>query len=142
LYETNHSAYVPVIICNRKQCHYNDRRICEMMTLNEIHYNFATSTFLLVVCLVLKSLIRKTCSCVSNQLGDYTPWEGECGMLLHRKESWRLQSQNNHVCDIVKLSVCHWSQYWVIYLDMKQICQILWWPLFKVHRDISSGHKC
>ena len=46
LYETNHSAYGPVIICNRKQGHYNDRRICEMMTLNEIHYNLATSTYL------------------------------------------------------------------------------------------------
>jgi hypothetical protein len=46
LYETSHSAYVPVMICNRKQSHYNDRRICEMMTLNEIHYNLSTSTFL------------------------------------------------------------------------------------------------
>ena len=27
---------------NRKQGHYNDRRICEMMILNEIHYNLAT----------------------------------------------------------------------------------------------------
>jgi hypothetical protein len=25
--------------CNRKQGQYSDRRICEMMTLNEIHYN-------------------------------------------------------------------------------------------------------
>jgi hypothetical protein len=37
---------MPVIICNRKQGHYNDRRIFELMTLNEIHYNLATSTFL------------------------------------------------------------------------------------------------
>jgi hypothetical protein len=36
---TNHSAYVPLIICNCIQGHYSDRRICEMMTLNEIHYN-------------------------------------------------------------------------------------------------------
>jgi hypothetical protein len=50
-YETNHPAYEPVIKCNRKQCHYSDRRICEMMTLNDI----ATSTFLSVVCLALKS---------------------------------------------------------------------------------------
>ena len=27
-----------MIICNRKQGHYSDRRICEMMTLNEIRY--------------------------------------------------------------------------------------------------------
>jgi hypothetical protein len=25
---------------------------------------------------------------------------------------------------------------------MKQICQILWCPLFRVHRDISNGHNC
>jgi hypothetical protein len=31
-YETNYSAHGPVIICNRKQSHYSDRRICEMMT--------------------------------------------------------------------------------------------------------------
>jgi hypothetical protein len=28
------------------------------------------------------------------------------------------------------------------YLDMKQICQILWFPLFRFHRDISSGYNC
>jgi hypothetical protein len=54
-YETNHSAYEPVIIRNSKQGHYSDRRICEMITLNEIHYNPAKSTFLSVVCLALKS---------------------------------------------------------------------------------------
>jgi hypothetical protein len=43
-YGTNHSASEPVIICNRKQGHYSDRRICEMMTLNEIHYDPETST--------------------------------------------------------------------------------------------------
>ena len=54
-YETNQSTYDLVIICNRKQGHYSDRRICEMMTLNEIRYNPAASTFLLVVGLALKS---------------------------------------------------------------------------------------
>jgi hypothetical protein len=49
-YETNHPAYGPVIICNRKQGHYCDRRICEMMTLNEIR-----SKPLSVVGLALKS---------------------------------------------------------------------------------------
>jgi hypothetical protein len=44
-----------VIICNRKQGHYNDGRICEIMILNEIHYNPATSTFLSVAGLALKS---------------------------------------------------------------------------------------
>ena len=44
-----------VIICNRKQGHYSDRRICEMMILNKIRYNPATSTFWLVVGLALKS---------------------------------------------------------------------------------------
>jgi hypothetical protein len=42
LYETNNPAYGPVVICNRKQGHYSDRRICEMVILNEIHYNLAT----------------------------------------------------------------------------------------------------
>ena len=55
LYETNHLAYGPVINCNSKQGHYSDRTICEMIILNEIHHNFATSTYLQVVCLVLKS---------------------------------------------------------------------------------------
>jgi hypothetical protein len=44
-----------VVICNRKQGHYSDRIIFEMMILNEIHYNLATSTYLQVICLVLKS---------------------------------------------------------------------------------------
>ena len=44
-----------VIICNRKQGHYSDRRICKMVTLNEIRYNPATSTFLLVVGLALNN---------------------------------------------------------------------------------------
>jgi hypothetical protein len=44
-YETIHSAYKPVIICNRKQGHYSDRSICKIMNLNEIHYNPATPTF-------------------------------------------------------------------------------------------------
>jgi hypothetical protein len=42
-------AYGPVKICNHKQGHYSERRICEKMTLNEIRYNSATSTILLVV---------------------------------------------------------------------------------------------
>jgi hypothetical protein len=41
-YETNHSAYRPVIIYNRKQGHYikSDRRICEMMTITLQHQLF------------------------------------------------------------------------------------------------------
>jgi hypothetical protein len=46
--------YEPVIICNLKQGHYSHRRICEMMTLNEIYYNPAISTFLSVVGLAVK----------------------------------------------------------------------------------------
>jgi hypothetical protein len=44
-YETNHSAYGSVGIRNRKQGHYSDRRICEMIMLNEIRYNPAKSAF-------------------------------------------------------------------------------------------------
>jgi hypothetical protein len=62
------------------------------------------------------------------------------------KESWRLQSQNHHVCQVmysvVVICHCNWSQYQVNYLDMKQFCVILWWPLFRVHWDISNGHNC
>jgi hypothetical protein len=44
-----------VKICNRKQGHYSDRRIYEMIILIEIHYNLAISTLLSVVCFILKS---------------------------------------------------------------------------------------
>jgi hypothetical protein len=47
LYETSNSEYVPVVICSHKQGHYNARRICEMLTLNEIHYNLATLQYCL-----------------------------------------------------------------------------------------------
>jgi hypothetical protein len=40
-------------------------RICEMMTLNEMHYNPAISNYLLVARLVWKVLKRKTSSCIS-----------------------------------------------------------------------------
>jgi hypothetical protein len=50
-----HRMDAPVIICNRKQGHYSVI-ICEMMNVNEIRYNPATSTFFLsVVGLTLKS---------------------------------------------------------------------------------------
>jgi hypothetical protein len=52
-YETNFLAYGPVINCNRKQGHYSDRRIYDMITSNEIP---AILTFLSVVCIGLKSL--------------------------------------------------------------------------------------
>jgi hypothetical protein len=69
------STYELVIICNRKQGHYSDHRICEMMTLNEIHYNPATSTFLSVLGLAFKSshnqnmllLIKSTGSYINNK---------------------------------------------------------------------------
>ena len=35
--------------------YYSDRRTCEMITLNEIRYNPAASSFMLVVGLALKS---------------------------------------------------------------------------------------
>jgi hypothetical protein len=44
-YETSHSAYEPMIICNRKQYHYRYRRNYNIITFNEFHYNPATSTF-------------------------------------------------------------------------------------------------
>jgi hypothetical protein len=53
--------YGSVMICNHKQGHYSDRRICDKDDFNEIHYNPATSTFTtFLVCLVLKSLHTDT----------------------------------------------------------------------------------
>jgi hypothetical protein len=87
-----------LIIFNRKEGHYSDRRICEIMILNEIHYNPATSTFLSVVCSFWKVLIRKVGSCVSNQPGYIHTISRWNGILLHRKgklttaksKSWRM----------------------------------------------------
>jgi hypothetical protein len=42
-------------VYNYKQGHYSDHMICENMTLNEIRYKSATSIFLSVVGLALKS---------------------------------------------------------------------------------------
>jgi hypothetical protein len=50
-YETNNSAYGPVIICNL----IATVKFTKGMTLNEIRYNPPTSTFLSVVDLTLKS---------------------------------------------------------------------------------------
>jgi hypothetical protein len=44
-YETNHSTYGQVIICNGKQVHFSDSKICEMMTWKVIHYNPTISIF-------------------------------------------------------------------------------------------------
>jgi hypothetical protein len=63
-------------------------------------------------------------------------------MLLHRKgnltiaESKSLRLSYSEVVSLPLESILS------KYLDMKQICQILWCPLFRVHRDISSGHNC
>ena len=65
-YETNQSTYLLVIICNRKQGHYSDRRICEMMTLNEIRYNPVTSTFWLIVDII--PLLHPSCLITSREL--------------------------------------------------------------------------
>jgi hypothetical protein len=57
-----------VIICDRKQGHYSDRRICEMVTLNEIHYN--STTFFVSSLPRLKYLIPK-----KNALAYRIDWE-------------------------------------------------------------------
>jgi hypothetical protein len=79
-YEMNHSAYVPVVICYRKQGHYSNRRICEMVILDEFHYNPANINFLSVLCLALKSSHTEKYVCVSNQLGDIHTISGESGI--------------------------------------------------------------
>jgi hypothetical protein len=51
-------------------------------------------------------------------------------MILHKKGKLTIAKSKSSQ----RLSVCHWSQYQVKYLDMKQICQILWCPLFEFIR--------
>jgi hypothetical protein len=79
------------MIYNRKQGHYNDRRICEMMTLNEIHYNLTTSNFF------VSSVLRFEKSSYTKHALAYRinwkiniPYAGESGMLLHRKEKLQI----------------------------------------------------
>ena len=61
-----------MIICNRKLGHYSDRRICEMMTLNDIHYNLAASTYVYVACLVLKRPHTQNMLLRIESIGRYT----------------------------------------------------------------------
>jgi hypothetical protein len=80
----------PMIICIRKKGHYNYRRICEIMTLNEIHYNPATSTYLSVVCLVLKNPHTQNMLLHIESTGRYTHYKQV--KVVHNyigKESWR-----------------------------------------------------
>jgi hypothetical protein len=44
-YETNHSTYRPMIICNGNQGNYSDRRVYEIIIVNEIHYETGAITF-------------------------------------------------------------------------------------------------
>jgi hypothetical protein len=53
-------------ICNRKQGHYSDRRICKMAILKELQHRFFVSSLPRFE----EVFICKTCSCVSNKLGD------------------------------------------------------------------------
>jgi hypothetical protein len=96
-----------VIICNRKQGHYNDRRICEMMTLNEIHCNPATSTFLSVVCLVLKSLHTRNSLLPIESTGRHTHHK-QVKMVYYyiEKQSRRLQSQKLHIQNYYTMQIC------------------------------------
>jgi hypothetical protein len=52
---TNHTAYGQVIICSRKKVIKVTVEFAKIMILNDIHFNDATSPFLFVFCLVLKS---------------------------------------------------------------------------------------
>jgi hypothetical protein len=99
-YETNHSAYGPVVTCNRKQGHYSDSRIGEKMALNENHCNPATSTYLSEVCLVLKSPHTQNMLLRIESSGRYTHLKQVKVAIYYyiEKESWRLQNQNHHVC--------------------------------------------
>jgi hypothetical protein len=74
-YDPTHSAYGPVLICNPKQGHYSDRRIWKMMTMNDIHYNPATTTYLSVVCFVLKSPHTQNMRMRIESTGRYTHYK-------------------------------------------------------------------
>jgi hypothetical protein len=54
-HETNHSTHRTLVTGNRKQGHRGDCRICKIMTLNEIHCNHVASTYLSIVCFILKT---------------------------------------------------------------------------------------
>jgi hypothetical protein len=103
-WETNHSAYGPVIMCNRKQGYYSDCRIRKMMTLNNIHYNSATSTFFNSWPLFEKFSYAKKCTCVWNQLGDKHQKQLKVVYYYIEKESRRSQSHNHQVWHIVTAS--------------------------------------
>ena len=85
--------YDLVIICNRKQGHYSDRRICEMMTSNEIRYNPATSTLLLEDGLALKSSHTHSMLLRIESTGRYTRHKQVIVVYYYiQRESRRLQS--------------------------------------------------
>jgi hypothetical protein len=121
LYETNHSAYGPMIIYNNKQGHYSDHRICKMMVLNEINHNIATSTYLKVVCLVLKSPHTQNMLLRIESTGRHT----------HQKKvkvvCYYIQKEIDNckvkiITFVIWWSVCHGSQCYVKYPDIMQIC--------------------
>jgi hypothetical protein len=128
-----------VILCNRIQGQYSDRRICKIMTLNEIHYNLFCNRF----SSFWKVFIRKTCSrlCIESA-GRYSHHKQVKVVYCYiDKESWGLQSQRHlHVCHIVKLSDCHWSQYSCL-VNMRSFHQV---RSEKVARDHARpwSHLC
>ena len=99
---TKNSTYDLVIICNHKQGHYSDRRICEMMTLNDICYNPATSSFWLVIGLALKHQHTHDMPLRIESTERHT--HQKQAIVVHhymKKEDWRLQSQSHHVYHIM-----------------------------------------
>jgi hypothetical protein len=73
-------------------------RICEMMTLNEIHYNFTKSTILSVICLDLKSHYRQSMILHIESNGGYVH-HTQLNVVHYyiEKESWQMKNQNPHV---------------------------------------------
>jgi hypothetical protein len=90
-----------VMNCNRKQGHFSDRRICKMMTSNDIRYNPATSTFLSVVCLAFKSSHMQNMLLRIESTGIYIHHKQlKGGMLLHTK--WNVDDCRVTIITFVK----------------------------------------
>jgi hypothetical protein len=102
-----------VIICNRKQVHYSYRKIREMMTLNEIHYNPPTSTFLSVVCLAMKSSHTQNTLLRIKATGRYTHYKQVKVVYYYiEKENWKLTiTKSKSSCFSYSVVVVHQANF-------------------------------
>jgi hypothetical protein len=73
--------------------------MCESMTLSEIQYNLATSTYFSAACLVLTSPNTHKMLLHVESTGRYTHYKQvKVAYYYIKRKVWRLQNQNHHVC--------------------------------------------